>query len=149
MFFIFRRTTICSTTFSYNITSAEWTQLSNLTTPRSGHAMAVINMSVFACGGYSGSNFLSTCERYSIASDKWTSNIPRMPDAKYWFSMIAIDNTLYAPGGLDLAASSGQVDTVFAWKLGDTGWKIMPKLPFVTYLNGVVSMKSNQISKDK
>ncbi len=68
----------------------------NMTEGRSNAAAAVINDTVYVCGGFNSSGFSSTCERF--ASNNWTET-SSMKEKRVSFAMVAVDGKLFAIGG--------------------------------------------------
>ena len=87
--------------------SEEWSGgFSSMPTPRSRHAVAVVDGMIYAMGGSAGSR-LSVVERYDPRSDSWTT-VSSMQNARQT-SAATTAGDVYAIGGND---GSGSVSTV-------------------------------------
>ena len=71
--------------------------------------VAVLNNRIYACGGYDGSKFLSSCEVYDQYPNTWTP-IKSMKCARSRVSLVANGGKLYALGGFDGVANLSSVE---------------------------------------
>ncbi len=76
--------------------SGQVERATDMTERRGGAAAALLTDSVYVCGGYNGSDSLSTCERFQ--SDRWTTGTS-MRQKRSWFTMVPVDGKLFAIGG--------------------------------------------------
>ncbi len=100
----------CATTHAYNALTREWRQLANIS-PRSSAAMTVINGNeVVICGGYNGTQSISTCQRIidpiNNRTAQWLNDIPNLPIAIYAHSLLYANNALMVLGGCSAASWS-------------------------------------------
>ena len=77
--------------------SDSWTNVSSMPTPRSGHAVAVVDGMIYAIGGYDGSGRTSVVERYDPGSDSWT-NVSSMPTVKGGIGAATLNGEVYVVG---------------------------------------------------
>ena len=62
------------TTYLFDFENASLTPKAHMNIPRSSFAICYMNRFIYAIGGLTNnSNFTSTCERYDISANKWTS----------------------------------------------------------------------------
>ena len=90
---------------SYNSATAEsgWTTLSSMPTGRAGVAVAALNGTIYALGGYNINNTAydpaTTLEAYDPINDTWLTTTTPMPTARSYLGAAVINGTLYAVGG--------------------------------------------------
>jgi hypothetical protein len=95
-------------------------------TPRMGHAAVYHNPHLYILGGQSG-NYLSECERYVCAENRWEA-LPPLPTASTHTSGVVLENNLSALGGCDDASD---LDLVQKLSLESLSWELMQfRLPF-------------------
>ena len=68
---------------------------------RYAHAVAVLDGKLYAVGGFSGGDRLSSVERYDSALNAWEAVAP-MASARCNFAMAVLDGKLYAVGGVNV-----------------------------------------------
>ncbi len=93
----------CATTHAYNALTGEWRQLADIS-PRSSASMTVINGNeVVICGGWNGTQCISTCQRIidplNNLTAKWLSDIPNLPINVCGHSLLYANNALVVIGG--------------------------------------------------
>jgi hypothetical protein len=97
----------------------------DMNTPRGAHAAVYHNHHLYVLGGRS-SKFLSDCERYVFAENRWEA-LPPLPTACISTSGIVVESSLYALGGTGGSA----LDLVQKLSLVNLTWELMQiRLPF-------------------
>jgi hypothetical protein len=95
-------------------------------TPRSQHAAVYHTPHLYILGGWNDS-FLSECERYVCAENRWEA-LPPLPRACDGTSGVVLENSLYALGGYDGLRNA---DVVQKLSLESLTWELMQfSLPF-------------------
>jgi hypothetical protein len=93
-------------------------------TPRAWHAAVYHTPHLYILGGWNGSNYLSECERYVCAENRWEA-LPLLPAACQSMSGVVVENSLYALGG------RGASHLVQKLSLESLTWELMQfRLPF-------------------
>jgi hypothetical protein len=96
-------------------------------TPRRLHAAVYHTPHLYILGGWSDS-YLSECERYVCAENRWEA-LPPLPRACTYTSGVVLENSLYALGGND---ESSYLDLVQKLSLESLTWELMQfRLPYV------------------
>jgi hypothetical protein len=96
-------------------------------TPRLAHAAVYHTPDLYILGGWSDSRYLSECERYVCAENRWEA-LPPLPRACNSASGVVVGSCLYALGGFD---RSCLVDVVQKLNLESLIWELMQfRLPF-------------------
>ena len=75
-----------------------WRGSASMPRPRSNHAVATVNGTLYAMGGSSGSSALSSMQAYDPATNKWTPKAS-MATPRYYFAAGVVNGILYAVGG--------------------------------------------------
>jgi hypothetical protein len=96
-------------------------------TPRREHAAVHHTPHLYILGGWSdGGIYLSECERYVCAENRWEALHP-LPRACYSTSGVVVESSLYALGGYD----GSYLDLVQRLSLENLTWELMQfRLPF-------------------
>jgi hypothetical protein len=95
-------------------------------TPRTSHAAVYHTPHLYILGGWNGS-YLSECERYVCAKNRWEALDP-LPRACHGMSGVVVENSLYALGGYD---KGSPLDLVQKLSLESLTWELMQfRLPF-------------------
>jgi hypothetical protein len=98
----------------------------HMLTPRYYHAVVYHTPHLYILGGRNDS-YLSECERYMCAENRWEA-LPPLPRACYYTSGVVVESSLYALGG---ATVSGFLDLVQKLSLESLTWEIMQlRLPY-------------------
>jgi hypothetical protein len=98
-------------------------------TPRGAHAAVYQTPDLYILGGWSDSRYLSECERYVCAENRWEA-LPPLTRACQCTSGVVVENCLYALGGHDGSA----LDLVQKLSLESLTWELMQfKLPVAGY----------------
>jgi hypothetical protein len=96
-------------------------------TPRNCHAAVYHTRHLYILGGLNGSSYLSECERFVCAENRWEA-LPPLPRACCGMSGVAAESSLYALGGFDDASA---LDLVQKLSLESLTWELMQfRLPF-------------------
>jgi hypothetical protein len=96
-------------------------------TPRRIHAAVYHTPHLYILGGWIGSSFMSECERYACAENRW-EGLPSLPRACSFESGVVVEKSLYALGGYD----GSYLDLVQKLSLESLTWELMQfRLPFV------------------
>jgi hypothetical protein len=95
-------------------------------TPRQGHAAVYHTPHLYILGGFIDWDYLSECERYVCAENRWEV-LPPLPRACSRMSGIVLESSLYALGGFTDEAC----DLVQKLSLESLTWELMPfRLPY-------------------
>jgi hypothetical protein len=89
-------------------------------TPRKSHAAVYHAPHLYILGGSSGSSYLSECERYICAENRWEA-LPPLPRACTYTSGVVVEKSLYALGGMH----GTYLDLVQKLRLESLTWEIM------------------------
>jgi hypothetical protein len=96
-------------------------------TPRALHAAVFHTQFLYVLGGDDFSSYLSECERYVCADNRWEV-LPPLPRACRHTSGVVVENSLYALGG---NADGLSFDLVQKLDLGSLTWELMQlRLPY-------------------
>jgi hypothetical protein len=96
-------------------------------TPRQAHSAVYHSQHLYVLGGWSDREFLSECERYVCAENRWEA-LPSLPRACNNTSGVVVESSLYALGG---CVYSGCLDLVQKLSLESLTWELMQlRLPF-------------------
>ncbi|XP_076818772.1 kelch-like protein 5 [Clavelina lepadiformis] len=60
----------------YSPKTDQWTIVASMSVPRDAVGICVLGGHLYACGGYDGQSYLSTCESYDPQSNEWTKVAP-------------------------------------------------------------------------
>jgi len=82
-----------------------WRRRANMPTPRWSLSTAVVNGKIYAIGGLTVNDALSTVEEYNPVTDTWTKKAG-MPTPRGTLSTAVVDGKIYAIGGWDVNAFS-------------------------------------------
>jgi hypothetical protein len=111
-----------------DVVTFEVSRLRDMLTPRKGHAAVYHTQHLYVLGGCNRS-YLSECERYVCAENRWEA-LPPLPRACYNTSGVVVESSLYALGGRD----KSDLDLVQKLSLESLAWEIMKFwLPFAGY----------------
>jgi hypothetical protein len=98
-------------------------------TPRMDHAGVYHTPHLYILGGVADS-YLSECERYVCAENRWEA-LPPLPRACSGMSGVVVEGNLYALGGYD---GSSNLDLVQKLSLESLTWELMQfRLPFAGF----------------
>jgi hypothetical protein len=98
----------------------------HMLTPRAWHAAVYHTPHLYILGGWNDS-YLSECERYVCAENRWTT-LPPLPRACSHLSGVVVESSLYALGGF---YKGSQLDLVQKLSLESLTWELMQfRLPF-------------------
>jgi hypothetical protein len=104
------------------------THCAPILTPRAGHAAVYHTPHLYILGGINGS-YLSECERYVCAENRWEA-LPPLPRACMHMSGVVVESSLYALGGFNLE----KLDLVQKLSLESLTWELIQfRLPFTGY----------------
>jgi hypothetical protein len=94
-------------------------------TPRKFHAGVYHAPHLYVFGGHN-YRYLSECERYVCAEDRWET-LPPLPRACFYTSGVVVESSLYALGGYD----GTYLDLVQKLSLESLTWELMQfRLPY-------------------
>ncbi len=94
------RCCVLSAVECYDSDADVWQSLASMSTRRTGLAMAELDGQIYAVGGWNGSIYLTSGERYVPALDQWNPIAPMAYD-EGCFGLVSLGNCLYAIGGLN------------------------------------------------
>jgi hypothetical protein len=95
-------------------------------TPRQSHAAVYHTPHLYILGGKDDDSYLSECERYVVAENRWEA-LPPLPTACYGASGVVLESSLYALGGYD----GSYLGVVQKLSLESLTWELMQfRLPF-------------------
>ena len=129
-----------STVEVYDPKNNSWERVADMPTPRTSAETAVVNGTIYVCGGYNGIDnravnlkFLDIVEAYDPQNDTWTRkqgmSVPRVD-----FGMGAVAGKIYSIGGsvhpLDREPEApGRIDLVEAYNPATDTWVKRAKMP--------------------
>ncbi|MGH2758807.1 MAG: Kelch repeat-containing protein [Actinomycetota bacterium] len=108
-------------------TAGPWSRGADLRTPRTEVAVAILDATIYAAGGFTADGEASdVVEAYDISADRWEPSTP-LPEPLHHAGLAAASGRLYVIGGYrgDGAASAG----VWSWAPGEDDWRREPPLP--------------------
>ncbi len=113
-----------------------WTAKAPMLTPRSFHAVGVVNGILYAVGGatLSGRDYLDTVEAYDPITNRWTAKA-RMPTPREGLAVGVVNGILYALGGISAPVGGRILDTVEAYDPRTDTWTV--KAPMLTHRGGL------------
>ena len=129
-----------STVEVYDPKTNRWEQVADMPTPRTSTETAVINGTIYVCGGYNGIDnradnlkFLDIVEAYDPQKDIWTKK-QGMSVARIDFGMAAVAGKIYSIGGslhiLEKEPEApGRIDLVEAYDPATDTWVNRAKMP--------------------
>ena len=129
-----------STVEVYDPKTNRWEQVADMPTPRTSTETAVINGTIYVCGGYNGIDnraanlkFLDIVEAYDPQKDTWTKK-QGMSVARIDFGMAAVAGKIYSIGGslhiLEKEPEApGRIDLVEAYDPATDTWVNRAKMP--------------------
>ncbi|XP_077295642.1 kelch-like protein 28 [Arctopsyche grandis] len=119
----------------YDLVTNTWTNMAHMLRGRCNHAIAVVGKEIYAIGGYddSGDDFdgesfggyLNTMEIYDTQQDKWTA-APPMKEYRCCFTVVAIENHIYAIGGY---SDESTLKSVERFDIKSQTWTSVASLP--------------------
>ncbi|GMS90093.1 hypothetical protein PENTCL1PPCAC_12268, partial [Pristionchus entomophagus] len=98
-----------STMSAYDPIMNVWQQCENLKGVRGRNAVAIIGKTIYAMGGYNGTERLATCEQYDTQTNQW-SDLPDMSCKRAAMAYGVIDGKIYVAGGYDGSAALKNVE---------------------------------------
>lgn len=87
----------------YNEQTQQWEQTPALAVAREGAAVAVINDTLFAIGGYDGAGPLKSIEYYRPTFDRWQTSRWELSAPRGWLAATTLRDSIFTVGGLLLA----------------------------------------------
>ncbi|MDZ7267317.1 MAG: T9SS type A sorting domain-containing protein [candidate division KSB1 bacterium] len=87
----------------YDEQTGQWQQLPALSVAREGAAVAVINDTLFAIGGYDGTSPLKSIEYYHSAFNQWQTSRWQLSTPRGWLAATTLNDSIFTVGGLLLA----------------------------------------------
>ena len=82
----------------FDARAGKWMPVTSLSIGRSGAGVAVVDNMIYVCGGFDGSQHLSTVECYNPRMDMWT-NVSSMSNARCYSSTTALQKKVYCAAG--------------------------------------------------
>jgi hypothetical protein len=117
------------------------THCAPMLTPRIGHAAVYHTPHLYILGGWNERSYLSECERYVCAENRWEA-LPPLPTACTQTSGVVLENSLYALGGFDGSA----LYLVQKLCLESLTWELMQfRLPFAGYFIPCFKVRDTEV----
>ena len=113
----------------YQTSFNEWRIISALKQQRSSHALVSCDGYLYAIGGWSGSNFLSSVERLDDLKGEWI-NTKTMQTPRGAFAAVNCDGLVYAMGGRFSNQKSSTLKTVEKYDPSTNKWKYVSNMNF-------------------
>ena len=133
-----------STVECFNSFQQQWTKLTCLRHPRSGHGIAVLDGCIYVIGGESDSLIFDNTECFNPATQKWTM-IPSMTVPRCGLGVCACDNKIYAFGGW-IGSQIG--DTVERFDPELNRWIQVDRVRTLRFAMGVIEYKGEEREGD-
>ena len=133
-----------STVECFNSFQQQWTKLTCLRHPRSGHGIAVLDGCIYVIGGESDSLIFDNTECFNPATQKWTM-IPSMTVPRCGLGVCACDNKIYAFGGW-IGSQIG--DTVERFDPELNRWIQVDRVRTLRFAMGVIEYKGKEREDD-
>ncbi len=108
--------------------TARWERRASMGVPRQEVGVAAIGETLYAVGGFAGSQPSAAVEAYDVRADRWTA-VASLPTALHHVMVAAVDGRLYAAGGLGAATASGATDATFAYDPAADTWTPRAAMP--------------------
>ncbi|NGO13428.1 DUF1668 domain-containing protein [Streptomyces sp. HC44] len=115
-----------NTVYALDLRTHRWSERAPMPTARGGIAAAAVGTKIYTFGGegkHDGTNpntVFSENETYDTVRDRWQQLAP-MPVPRHGTAAVAVDGTIYIPGGGTAAGGAGPVDTNDAYR--PSRWK--------------------------
>jgi hypothetical protein len=110
-------------------------------TPRKGHAAVYHTPHLYILGGFDNRGYLSECERYVCAENRWEA-LPPLPRACMSTSGVVVENSLFALGGYDEL----ELDLVQKLSLESLTWELMQfRLPHSDYSIPCFTLRDTEV----
>jgi hypothetical protein len=110
-------------------------------TPRGFHAAVYHTPHLYILGGWNESSYLSECERYVCAENRWEA-LPPLPRACHSTSGVVVENSLYALGGNAGLA----IDLVQKLSVESLTWELMQfRLPFAAFAIPCFKLRDTEV----
>src|SRR5262245_63967740 len=89
--------------------AGHWERRASMSVPRQEIGLAAVGETLYAVGGFAGSEPSAAVEAYDTRTDGWSPVAP-LPKASHHVMVAAVDGLVYAVGGLGVASPSGASD---------------------------------------
>ena len=83
----------------YDATSNSWSVKTSMPTDRSGISAVNLNGEIYVAGGFDGTSYLATLEKYDPTADSWSGSLDTIATAVSKAAMVTIDGLIYHIGG--------------------------------------------------
>ena len=121
----------------YDFATQAWTMLPPMTDARRALAVVAIPDGIYAIGGYDGSKYLATVEKFCLVQHKWTK-VKQMNTARCTLSAVpsADCQYIYVIGGYNGQA----LDLVERYSVLSDTWEFMPSMLTKRFMHQSVSL---------
>jgi hypothetical protein len=112
-------------------------------TARRAHAAVYHAQYLYVLGGYTGSSYLSECERFVCAERRWQA-LPPLPTACHSMSGVVMEGSLYALGGRNVSGNS--LDLIQKLNLEGLTWEpLQLSLPQAGYCIACFKLSDTEV----
>ncbi|WP_027622832.1 Kelch repeat-containing protein [Acetivibrio clariflavus] len=115
-----------NTVSEYDYIADKWTEYiddpdKQMLTGKSNFAIAATDNDIYIFGGFDGTNYFNTVERYNPAIGEFIfrDSIPPMPTARSEAKAVLIDNKIYVVGGIN---ETGFLNTIEVYDIENNTW---------------------------
>jgi N-acetylneuraminic acid mutarotase len=108
--------------------AGRWERRADMAVPRQEIGLAAIGETLYAVGGFAGSEPSAAVEAYDTRTDTWSPVAP-LPQTLHHVAVAAVGSVVYAAGGFGASALSGASDAVYAFDPAVGVWTVRASLP--------------------
>ena len=132
----------------YDPATDTWAKRADMPTRRDGVRAAVIRDTLYAIGGSGwphdgqGGPALATIEAYHPKTNRWRKK-PDMPNLRWLFSTVVVDEKIYLIGGTDLQSGNRGPAPVEVYDPATERWRLLPGMPTIRRPFAVAAVNGN------
>ena len=103
----------------YKLSGGNWSEFSNLQTPRYHHMCSVLNGTIYVMGGFDGVNCLTSVELLTPGSNEWVAG-PTLRGHVAWGQPLLHNNTVFVMAG----QGTYGISNTDIYRLNGDNWEI-------------------------